>query len=134
MINLIGLPGCGTTSYYRYLVEQGHKVKYWDGWEFTEWDKTYGGDIHIIALRNHDQIKEKNRKRKRHIVNYININKRLLEWKKRGAVIVYLEDLSKLNDFPKLNTFNEDTKLMCEIKRKEDRKTHELNNYSGKDK
>ena len=121
MINIIGFPGCGTTSYYRYLVEKGEKVHYWDGWQFTERDKRYAGDIHLISIHNEMTIKEKNRKRKRKIVNFVQPNQRELFWRKKGAVIVYLEDMIKKPDFPQLNQFNSNTKKMIEGKRKEDK-------------
>ena len=125
MINLIGFPGCGTTSYYRYLVNKDFEVKYWDGWMFSETDRKYAGGVHLISMRDEKDIIIKNLKRGRYRVLYVQIKFREIFWRKAGAKIIYLEDLEKIEDFPHLNNFQENKTAMLSEKKKQDKITKE---------
>ena len=104
-IDLIGLMGCGTTSFYRYLADKGHNVHRFDGPEYMLKDKVYENNIYIILRKDVNEIKKSWKKRGRNLKYLQPMLDNLDYWKDLGAQVFYLEDMQKDPDFPHINKF-----------------------------
>lgn len=132
-IHIIGFPGGGTTSLFRYFKEKylqsGRDVIYHNGIDYSSPDAKYEepGIYYLITRRDLDKQRATNKQRGRDYWN-ADWKKRIKFWRDRGVNILYLEDMIKFKGFPCLNKFDKNTDNLVEKKQMEDTISRDIGN------